>query len=347
LDLNAGKFGFLMCYIIQMFDLFQYSIILLTNVDNLMLSVERILEYTKNDKEPIDDGKEKAPTNWPNNGEIVFKKVSLSYDKNLPPILKEISLKIKSNEKIGIVGRTGAGKSSFFQTLFRMYEPSGTILVDGLNIKHLSLHDLRHNFTVIPQEPVLFSGTIRLNLDPFGEYRDLDLWDALEFVSLKPVVREMKGLLDARIEQSGSNLSVGQKQLFCLARAILKKSKILIIDEATANVDYKTDAIIQKTIREQFKDCTVLTIAHRLATIADSDRILCLDKGIIKNFAEPLTLLQDETSIFFELTKKLSKQEKKYINNIAKIKSNTNNIKQRERDCSISIQDYIIKSHHE
>nr|QUF59454.1 ATP-binding cassette transporter Abcc4-1 [Brachionus angularis] len=317
LGIEPGQIGLLMVYLFQLFDLFQWCIVLTTYVENLMTSIERIVEYTNLESEPLDKGEKKAPINWPSKGEIKFENVSLSYDKNLPNVLKNISLKINSGEKIGIVGRTGAGKSSFFQTIFRMYEPNGHIYIDDVDIKKLSLNDLRDKLTIIPQEPVLFSGTLRYNLDPFGKYTDQELWNSLESVSLKQVVQTMNSGLDSNITANGTNLSVGQKQLICLARAILKKTKILIIDEATANVDYKTDSIIQQTIREQFKQCTVLTIAHRLATVVDSDRILCLSEGKIINFGIPKDLLDDETSILYELTKKLSPNEKKHIYDIA------------------------------
>nr|APD26517.1 ATP-binding cassette transporter subfamily C member 4 X1 protein [Brachionus koreanus] len=317
LGLKPGQVGLLMVYLFQLFHLFQWSIALWTNVENLMTSIERIVEYTNIPSEPLNDGKIEPPINWPTSGEIKFDKVSLNYDKNLPSVLKEISLNIKAGEKIGIVGRTGAGKSSFFQAIFRMYEPSGKIFIDGVDITQLSLNNLRTKLTIIPQEPVLFSGTLRLNLDPFNKYSDQEIWSAVESVSLKNSVQSMNAGLDTLITTGGTNLSVGQKQLICLARAILKKTKILIIDEATANVDYNTDAIIQKTIREQFKDCTVLTIAHRLATVVDSDRILCLSEGKIVNFGVPKDLLNDQTSILYELTKKLSANEKKLIFDIA------------------------------
>ncbi|CAF0837577.1 unnamed protein product [Brachionus calyciflorus] len=317
LGLKPGQIGLLMVYLFQLFDLFQWCVVLSTMVENLMTSIERIVEYTNIPSEPLYEGKTKAPINWPTKGEIKFENVSLNYDKNLPSVLKEISLNIRPAEKIGIVGRTGAGKSSFFQAIFRMYEPTGKINIDGVNIKDLSLNDLRTKLTIIPQEPVLFSGTLRYNLDPFEKYSDKDIWSAIESVSLKQSVQTMNSGLDTLITTGGTNLSVGQKQLICLARAILKKTKILIIDEATANVDYNTDAIIQRTIREQFKDCTVLTIAHRLATVVDSDRILCLSEGKIVNFGIPKELLEDETSILFELTKKLSPNEKKHIFDIA------------------------------
>nr|UOU03341.1 ATP-binding cassette subfamily C4-1-2 [Brachionus rubens] len=350
LGIKPGQIGLLMVYLFQLFDLFQWCVVLSTMVENLMTSIERIVEYTKIPGEPLYKGEKKAPINWPTRGEITFENVSLKYDENLPSVLKGISLNIKPGEKVGIVGRTGAGKSSFFQAIFRMYEPEGKILVDGVEIKQLSLKELREKLTIIPQEPVLFSGTLRYNLDPFEKYSDNQIWSAIESVSLKQSVQGMNAGLDSMITTGGTNLSVGQKQLICLARAILKKTKILIIDEATANVDYSTDAIIQKTIREQFKDCTVLTIAHRLATVVDSDRILCLSEGKIINFGVPRELLQDETSILYELTKKLSPNEKKHIfdiaNNVKSIQvipiENENKLRNEDKKSKISLRSYVF-----
>jgi len=282
-----------------------------------MTSVERILEYVELPSEHLNKGNKQPAKDWPQRGEIYFSDVSFAYDKSLPNVLHNLTFKVNAGEKIGIVGRTGAGKSSIIQTLFRMAEPDGSILIDDINIKEISLLELRKRISIIPQEPTLFIGTVRSNLDPFNEYDDKVIWDALERVQLKETVKEMKDGLESEILKAGSNLSVGQKQLICLARAIIKKSKILVIDEATANVDFKTDALVQEAIRECFADCTVLTIAHRLHTIIDSDRILCLSKGRIESFGRPIDLIEDQTSIFHELIHSLEPNESKRLTEIA------------------------------
>ncbi|GBN77020.1 Multidrug resistance-associated protein 1, partial [Araneus ventricosus] len=204
----------------------------------------------------------------------------------------------------GIVGRTGAGKSSLTLALFRIVEAAGgKICIDGIHIAKLGLHDLRNKLTIIPQDPVLFTGTLRSNLDPFGAYSDEALWQSLEQAHLKNFVSALEKGIEHEVSEGGENLSVGQRQLVCLARALLRKTKVLILDEATAAVDVETDELIQSTIRTQFSDCTVITIAHRLNTILDYDKVIVLSKGEIVEMDKPEELLKNENSIFYAMAK--------------------------------------------
>ncbi|NP_001296082.1 probable multidrug resistance-associated protein lethal(2)03659 [Plutella xylostella] len=253
-----------------------------------MTAVERVLEYTKlPHEENINDGPTQPPKTWPAEGNIKFENVFLTYSLEDPPVLKNINFEIQSGWKVGVVGRTGAGKSSLISALFRLTNLDGSIKIDGIDTIGIAKQELRAKISIIPQEPVLFSATLRYNLDPFDLYSDDDIWRALEQVELKDVVPA----LDYKVSEGGSNFSVGQRQLLCLARAVLRSNKILVMDEATAHVDPQTDALIQSTIRRQFAACTVLTIAHRLNTVMDSDRVLVMDKGEVVEFDHPYTLL--------------------------------------------------------
>uniref|UniRef100_A0A336K3I0 CSON002942 protein n=1 Tax=Culicoides sonorensis TaxID=179676 RepID=A0A336K3I0_CULSO len=273
----------------------QFAVRQSAELENTMTAVERVVEYEELDSEPdlksTSDKKPKA--SWPENGEIKYEKLSLKYynDERAEKVLIDISFEVKRNEKIGIVGRTGAGKSSLISALFRLFYNEGLIEIDKLDTSDIGLHDLRSKISIIPQEPVLFSGTLRYNLDPFEEYTDVKLWNALEEVQLKEMVQQLPSGLLSHISEGGSNFSVGQRQLICLCRAILRENKILVMDEATANVDPQTDALIQKTIRSKFANCTVLTIAHRLNTIMDSDKIIVMDEGRCLEFGSPYELL--------------------------------------------------------
>ncbi|CAG2101653.1 unnamed protein product [Medioppia subpectinata] len=288
-------------------------------MESQMTSVERIIEYSKLPQEAALTAHDshKPPPDWPQKGEIEFKDMSLCYEGSDKPVLKNLNCVIKSGEKIGIVGRTGAGKSSIISALFRMVEPKGEIVMDGLSVRSIGLHELRSKISIIPQDPVLFAGSVRRNLDPFGEYSDQRIWSALEEVQLKEAVGDLPGQLDGQLAEGGANLSVGQKQLVCLARAILRHNKVLVLDEATANVDHQTDALIQTTIRRKFNDCTVLTIAHRLNTIIDCDRVLVLDAGEIIEFDKPFVLLQRKGQLY-DMCRKTGKHMFKHLLNMAK-----------------------------
>ncbi|KAF7634059.1 hypothetical protein Mgra_00006584 [Meloidogyne graminicola] len=269
-----------------------------------MVCIERVTEYINNEKEPEWYIKDES-RNWPPRaaGHLQFKDVCLRYRNELDLVLNNVNFDVRPGEKVGIVGRTGAGKSSLTLALFRIVDPcSGKILINGIDICTMGLHDLRDVLTIIPQDPVLFCGTFRLNLDPFNEYTDAGLWEALEKAHLADTVRELEGGLDYKVAESGANLSVGQRQLVCMARAVLRqKTCILVLDEATAAIDPETDSRIQQSIRTHFKDCTILTIAHRLNTILDYDRILVMDAGKVAEFDSPNSLLKNSDSLFFKL----------------------------------------------
>ncbi|KAL8214885.1 hypothetical protein R6Q57_004334 [Mikania cordata] len=263
-------------------------------VENRMVSVERIkqfisipseAEWVKKDSPP--------PSNWPSHGNVELKDLQVRYRPNTPLVIKGITLSIKGGEKIGVVGRTGGGKSTLIQVLFRLVEPSsGSITIDGINISSLGLHDLRSRFGIIPQEPILFEGTVRSNIDPTGQHSDEEIWRSLERCQLNDVVAAKPGKLDSAVVDNGDNWSVGQRQLLCLGRVMLKHSKLLFMDEATASVDSQTDAVIQKIIREDFADCTIISIAHRIPTVMDCDRVLVIDAGYAKEFDKPSRLIE-------------------------------------------------------
>jgi ABC-type multidrug transport system fused ATPase/permease subunit len=256
------------------------------NMELDMNSTERIVEYTTLPTE--DQGGMHPPAAWPTEGRVEVADLVVSYAPELPPVLKGISFDVKPKERIGIVGRTGAGKSSLTLALFQFIRASsGSIFIDGIDISKINLQDLRSRLAIIPQDPVLFSGTIRSNLDSFNEYSDDALQEALQrvhLVSSDPAAAAGENAnvftsLDSKVSEGGLNLSQGQRQLLCLARAIVSRPKILVLDEATSAVDMETDALIQQSIREEFTECSTLVIAHRLQTVVDYDRILVLGDG--------------------------------------------------------------------
>ncbi|XP_069836109.1 ATP-binding cassette sub-family C member 2 [Dendropsophus ebraccatus] len=266
-----------------------------SELETNIVAVERVDEYIKVENEAEWVTQRRPPQEWPDRGVVQFVDYKARYRSELDLVLHGISCTVDSMEKVGIVGRTGAGKSSLTNCLFRIIEAAGgKIVIDGVDISTIGLHDLRNKLTIIPQDPVLFSGTLRMNLDPFDQYTDEEIWKALELSHLKPYVAGLQEKLFYEVSEGGENLSVGQRQLVCLARALLRKSKILILDEATAAVDLETDNLIQRTIRSEFADCTVLTIAHRLHTIMDSNKVMVLDSGRIIEYNSPEKLLESQ-----------------------------------------------------
>lgn len=327
--------GFIMTYAMNITFTINAIIRFWAELETRSIAVERLLEYCRIPTEAaMEIDETRPPVAWPQKGGIKFVNYSTKYRENLSPVLKNINVHIKPQEKVGIVGRTGAGKSSLTLALFRIIEATeGHIEIDDVDTSKLGLFDLRRHLSIIPQDSQTVEGTVRQNLDPFSQYSDTDIWHVLELAHLKSHVEQMvtkpkdkkkedeseneredegesldenlpvaKGL-DAVVDEGGANLSAGQKQLMCLARALLNPSTILVLDEATASVDVRTDKIIQETIRKEFKDRTILTVAHRLETIMDSDKIMVLDKGELQEFGAPQELLKNDQGIFYLLCK--------------------------------------------
>lgn len=302
-SIEPGIVGLSITYALEVTFIMNSMVRNASEVEANIVSAERIQEYIKEEQEApwTTDTTKKSPANsWPDRGCIKFNKYQSRYRPGLELVLKGITCEVKAGEKVGIVGRTGAGKSSLTLGLFRIVEAAGgSIEIDKVNIAEIGLHELRGKLTIIPQDPVVFGGTLRMNLDPFSEHSDTDVWKAIQNAHLEDYVKAQASALYTTIDEGGSNLSVGQRQLVCLARALLRKSRILVLDEATAAVDLDTDNLIQETIRREFADCTILTIAHRLNNIMDSDRVMVLDKGFIAEFSTPSELLSNKHSIFY------------------------------------------------
>ncbi|KAM1873466.1 hypothetical protein ACFX13_007298 [Malus domestica] len=275
----------------------------LCNVENRIISVERLLQYTNIPSEPPHVIESNQPDrSWPLHGEVDIRDLQVRYAPHMPLVLRGLTCTFPGGMKTGIVGRTGSGKSTLIQTLFRIVNPSaGQILIDGIDICSIGLHDLRSRLSIIPQDPTMFEGTVRSNLDPLEEYTDEQIWEALEKCQLGDEVRKKEGKLDSTVSENGENWSMGQRQLVCLGRVLLKKSKVLVLDEATASVDTATDNLIQQTLRQHFTDCTVITIAHRITSVLDSDMVLLLSHGLIEEYNSPARLLENKSSSFAQL----------------------------------------------
>ncbi|KAL6723878.1 hypothetical protein Aduo_018835 [Ancylostoma duodenale] len=304
---TSGVIGLSVSYALNITTVLNLAVRQISKLETNIVSVERIREYANTVSEADWESKEDKhpPPGWPNEGRIHIENYSTRYRPGLDLVVKSLNAHIGPHEKVGIVGRTGAGKSSVTLALFRMIEPAeGRIIIDGVDIAGLGLHDLRSHLTIIPQDPVLFSGSLRFNLDPFQRHSDSEIWHALGLANLKPFALAQPAQLDHEITEGGENISVGQRQLVCLARALLRKTRVLILDEATAAVDMGTDALIQRTIRREFSQSTVLTIAHRLNTIMDYDRIIVLQDGRICEFDSPARLVANRMSEFYSMAKK-------------------------------------------
>ena len=251
------------------------------DAENLMTSVERVLEYTRLGSEPGYTIKTLPPKHWPCDGHVSFKNVYMRYYPGGPVVLKNLTFEIQPRNKLGIVGRTGDGKSSIISALLRMPEAEGEIFIDGVCITGVQLQESRKCISVLGQSPVLFSGSLRKNLDPLEEYTDDELWSAIKEVKLTSLVENLDGQLDHQLFEGGENLSTGERQLICLARTLLKRNKIVILDEPTAHVDPNTEKTIWSTVHEKLKNSTVIIIAHRLGTVSNCDGILLLREGKI------------------------------------------------------------------
>ncbi|CBI39697.3 unnamed protein product, partial [Vitis vinifera] len=289
------------------------------NMENIIISVERILQYTSIPSEPPLVIEENRPAcSWPSHGQVDIQDLQVRYAPHMPLVLRGLTCTFLGGMKTGIVGRTGSGKSTLIQTLFRIVEPAaGQITIDGTNISSIGLHDLRSRLSIIPQDPTMFEGTVRSNLDPLEEYSDEQIWEALDKCQLGDEVRKKEGKLDSAVTENGENWSMGQRQLVCLGRVLLKKSKVLVLDEATASVDTATDNLIQQTLRQHFVDSTVITIAHRITSVLDSDMVLLLDHGLVEEYDTPTRLLENKSSSFAKLVAEYTVRSNSSLENVA------------------------------
>ncbi|KAK2457986.1 ABC transporter C family member [Trifolium repens] len=302
---SSGFIGMALSYGLSLNASLVFSIQNQCNIANYIISVERLNQYTHVPSEApeVIEGN-RPPPNWPVVGRVEIKELQIRYRPDAPLVLRGITCTFQGGHKIGIVGRTGSGKTTLIGALFRLVEPAGgKIIVDGIDISSIGLHDLRSRFGIIPQDPTLFNGTVRYNLDPLSQHSDQDIWEVLGKCQLQEAVQEKEGGLDSSVVEDGANWSMGQRQLFCLGRALLRRSRVLVLDEATASIDNATDLILQKTIRTEFADCTVITVAHRIPTVMDCTKVLSISDGKLVEYDEPMKLMKREGSLFGKLVK--------------------------------------------
>lgn len=302
---SSGFIGMALSYGLSLNMSLVFSIQNQCTLANYIISVERLNQYMHVPSEApeiIEDSR--PPKNWPLVGKVEICDLQIRYRQDAPLVLQGISCTFEGGDKIGIVGRTGSGKTTLIGALFRLVEPvGGKIIVDGIDIGSIGLHDLRSRFGIIPQDPTLFNGSVRFNLDPLGQHTDEEIWEVLGKCQLKEAVQEKEEGLDSLVVEDGSNWSMGQRQLFCLGRAVLRRSRVLVLDEATASIDNATDMILQKTIRTEFADCTVITVAHRIPTVMDCTKVLAISDGKLVEYDEPMKLMKMEGSLFGQLVK--------------------------------------------
>lgn len=307
----ASTSGLVISNVLQLLVFLQWTVRMFGEVREKLASIRQLSYYGNSvAQEPnsavthgkVSNSQPAAPAKWPEEGKIQFNQIVLKYQELGVAVLKGVTLNIKPREKVGIVGRTGSGKSTLLISLLRIVESAeGKIFIDGVDISKIDLRDLRSNIAIIPQEPILFVGTIRENIDLFEKATDEEIWRALDSVHLGDSIRKMELKLKSPVIENGKNFSLGERQLFCIARAIISKTKILVLDEATAAIDLQTDKLIQQSIKTNFTNQTVLTIAHRLNTIMESDKILVMDAGKVVEFAPPLALLKRPDGYFNSL----------------------------------------------
>ncbi|KAK7391290.1 hypothetical protein VNO78_19704 [Psophocarpus tetragonolobus] len=302
---TSGFIGMVLSYGLSLNSSLVFSIQNQCTLANQIISVERLNQYMNIPSEApeVIEGN-RPPANWPAEGKVELHDLKIRYRPDAPLVLRGITCTFEGGHKIGVVGRTGSGKSTLIGALFRLVEPAGgKILVDGIDICSIGLHDLRSRFGIIPQDPTLFNGTIRYNMDPLSQHSDQEIWEVLGKCQLREVVEEKEEGLDSSVVEAGANWSMGQRQLFCLGRALLRRSRILVLDEATASIDNATDLILQKTIKTEFADCTVITVAHRIPTVMDCTKVLAIREGKLVEYDDPMNLIKREGSLFGQLVK--------------------------------------------
>ncbi|VAI70575.1 unnamed protein product [Triticum turgidum subsp. durum] len=300
---SPGFVGMALSYGLSLNMSFVFSIQNQCNLANQIISVERVNQYMDIQSEAAEVVEENRPSpDWPQDGNVELRDLKIRYRKDAPLVLHGITCRFEAGNKIGIVGRTGSGKTTLIGALFRLVEPAeGKIIIDSVDISTIGLHDLRSRLGIIPQDPTLFQGTVRYNLDPLGQFSDQQIWEVLDKCQLLEAVQEKEQGLDSHVVEDGSNWSMGQWQLFCLGRALLRRCRILVLDEATASIDNATDAVLQKTIRTEFKYCTVITVAHRIPTVMDCDMVLAMSDGRVVEYDKPTKLMETEGSLFHKL----------------------------------------------